>query len=99
MKIVVLSASLMMLSFLGTASSDPQPVVNNSVPSIDFNAPASGPSCVAQSSAESSAVEQVPAPIYLAPYQGYCYNDCSTCFPVGSLCSNHRGQCTSIPLC
>src|SRR5947208_2695029 len=99
MKTVVFSASLMMLSFLSTAHSDPQPTVNNSVPSIDYNAPVLGPSCAAQSSAQSSAAEQVPLPVYLTISPGYCYNDCSTCTPVGSLCSNGRGNCTSIPLC
>lgn len=98
MKIVVLSASLMILSFLDVASADSQSMVNNSVPSIDFNALASGPSCAAQGSSASSAVEQVLAPVYTAS-SGYCYNDCSRCFPVGSLCSNGRGQCTSVPLC
>jgi hypothetical protein len=92
MRTVVLSASLMILSFLGTASSDPQSMVINSVPSIDFNALASEPSCAAQSSAESSAVVQSIA-------SGYCSQDCSPCFPVGSLCGGHRGKCESIPLC
>jgi hypothetical protein len=97
MKTVVLSASLMVLAFLGTANSDPQAVVNNGVPSIDLNAPASGLSCAAQNSAQSTPADQVPVPIFLA--SGYCYNDCSPCYPVGSLCSNGRGKCTSIPLC
>lgn len=98
MKTVVLSASLMLLSFLGTANSDPQSMVNDSVPSIDFNALASGASCAAQGSVESSAVEQVPASIF-GPYQGYCYNDCSTCYPIGSYCSDGRGRCMSMQLC
>ena len=97
MKAAVLSASLMIFAFLGTASSDPQPVVTNSVASIDFTAPAPEPSCTVQSPVQSAGPEQVPLPIFLA--SGYCYNDCSTCYPVGSLCSNGRGQCTSIPLC
>jgi hypothetical protein len=97
MKTVVLSASLLILSFLGTASSDPQSTVNNSVPAIDFDALASGPSCAAQSSADSSAMEQVPVPIYLA--SGWCSNDCSPCPQVGKLCPNGAGSCTSIPLC
>jgi hypothetical protein len=98
MKTVLLLAGLMIFSFLGTASSDLQPTAKDSVPSIDFNAPASGPSCVAQTSAESRAVEPAPILIDLAA-SGYCYNDCSTCYPVGSLCSNGRGKCTSVPLC
>jgi hypothetical protein len=94
MKMVVLSASLILLSFLGTASSDPKPVVNNSAPSIDFDALASGTLYTPQSST-SRAVGEVTR----TQLVGYCSRTCENCSNIGDLCSGRAGKCELVPLC
>jgi hypothetical protein len=94
MKIVVLSVGLMMLFLLGTASSNPQPVENKIVPSIDLAAPASAPFCAAQTVVETSSVAQVPS----FPFIGFCFSDCSHCLSANGLCPD-GSVCTRTPQC